>query len=179
MGVFLFLLATWPFLLSITWPDMLYARPVPHILFGGMSVGLAFIVWLVLALVCRSQVDTPEVRRQIVRRPLIIFGAAILFIILHATAIPLRMMFVLHYPLFAHAKATAAQSLSPGSGLSPRGWIGLFPVTGVFREPDGDVAFSIGEGGIFYNTPGTVGWPFVPPGNGGPLIGNWEWLVTD
>lgn len=174
----LFLVATWPFLLTVTSPDFLYLRPLLHIVVGGICIAVAASIWFVLALT-KSAVNTPAVRVQIVRRPLVVLGAAIFFIVLHATALPLRVLFILHYPLFERAKTAAEQSLPPDSTELPRGWIGLFPVTGVFREPDGDVAFRIGEGGIFYDTPGTIGWPFVPPGNGGPLIGNWEWSVTD
>lgn len=174
-------IATWPFWWMLCSPTLLYIRPMIHLVVGSISCGVALAAWCItmLAIGRHSTALTVDASKQAWRRFALTFGASVGFIALHATAVPLNVLFALHRPWFEAARQNALSTLSPDQTLPHRS-IGFFDVRRVRRSHDGEIGFEVDGCSIYFDpTPSTPDCVFYPPGNGGRLVGGWRWEATD
>lgn len=179
--VILAVVATWPFILTATLPEARFGQPITGLFFGAITLSVAGVVWLIRCAIFRPPIaPTSEMAHRSLKRCIFVFGGSGMFILLHTTGLLMRLLFILHAPLFEAERQHALATMPPNT-QTPHGWIGLFPITEVRRGPDGEIGFSDSTNCGFSHdpTPSTKAYLFVPPDDDGHLFGKWRWECTD
>jgi hypothetical protein len=177
LAIALFALWTIPILPWTFDIDSLYGRPLRQmmvfLLMGGADTALfALRTWRARR---DAPIVSPDLDTQARRRVAVLIVAAAAVFVIQASALPVRLAFLLYRGDFERARTSALASMPPGS-TAPHPRIGPFRIVAIARGPTGGVALKLASNSGF-----ECGrdWLCVPPGDSGDLGGGWRWEATD
>lgn len=168
---------TWPWLVTLASVDVLYLRPGLHIVCFFVLAWVVLFAYAARAVALNREREplTIDAQRLAWRRVVVLVVASAAITAFHATALPLRLIFLCHLAAFESARAEANATLPPG-GTAVHGRIGLFAIVAVERGHADGVAFKLDSQSGFQHGGELL---IYNPNANGPLFGGWRWVSTD